>query len=83
MMEVDRELSRRAAEALGDGQQSAWRTAWRVLRSVSELEDAFYVEGWAVILDNRLVIEHAWIEIDGKIIDPTRWRSHMAYFPVL
>jgi hypothetical protein len=83
MMDVDRELSRRAAESLGNGPQSAWRTACRVLRSVSELKDAFYVEGWAVTLDNRLVIEHAWIEIEGKIIDPTRWHSKMAYFPVL
>ena len=29
------------------------------------------------------VIEHAWIELAGRIVDPTRWASELAYFPAL
>jgi hypothetical protein len=47
------------------------------------LEKGFYIEGWAVILDSLLVIEHAWIELAGRIVDPTRWASGLAYFPAL
>jgi hypothetical protein len=82
-MEVDCELSRRVAEAVGGKPQSAWRTACLALRSHLQLEKGFYVEGWAVTLDNLLVIEHGWIELVGRIVDPTRWASELAYYPVL
>lgn len=82
-MEVDRELSRRVEAAVRDKPHSPWRTACRALRSRSELEGAFYVEGWAVALNSKLVVEHAWLELGGRIIDPTRWNYDLAYFPVL
>jgi hypothetical protein len=82
-MKVDRELSHRVAGVAGDEPQSGWRTACLALRSDSQLEMGFYVEGWAVIPDNHLVIEHAWIELAGRIVDPTRWASELAYYPAL
>jgi hypothetical protein len=82
-MKVDRELSHHIADGVGDSPQSGWRTARLALQSDSRLEQGFYVEGWAVILDNHLVIEHAWIELAGRIVDPTRWVSGLAYFPAL
>jgi hypothetical protein len=82
-MKVDCELSHRVAGVVADKPQSGWHTACLALRSDSQLEKGFYVEGWAVILDNLLVIEHAWIELAGRIVDPTRWASGLAYFPAL
>lgn len=82
-MKVDCELSHRVAGVVGDKPQSSWHTACLALRSDAQLEKGFYVEGWAVILDNLLVIEHAWIELAGRIIDPTRWARGLAYFPAL
>ena len=63
--------------------QSGWHTACLALRSDSQLETGFYSEGWAVILDKLLAIEHAWIEPAGRIVDPTRWASGLAYSPAL
>lgn len=82
-MKVDRDLSRRLAESTATKPRSAWRTAWRALQSHTDLENGFYVEGWAAPLDGSRVFEHGWLEIDGRIVDPTRWESQLAYFPVL
>jgi hypothetical protein len=82
-MKVDRNLSHRVAGVVGGKPQSGWHTACLALRSDSQLEKGFYVEGWAVLLDSLLVIEHAWIELAGRIVDPTRWASGLAYFPAL
>ena len=81
-MKTDRELSQRIAGVVGNT-KNGWHTACVALRSDPQLVKGFYVEGWAVILDNRLVIEHAWIELAGRIVDPTRWARGLAYFPVL
>ena len=80
---MDCELSHRVAGLAEDEPQSGWHTACLALRSDSQLEKGFYVEGWTVILDSLLVIEHAWIELAGRIVDPTRWASGLAYFPAL
>jgi len=82
-MKVDCELSQRVAGGAADEPQSGWHTACLALRSDSLLEKGFYVEGWAVILDNLLVIEHAWIELAGRIVDPMRWASGLTYYPAL
>jgi hypothetical protein len=82
-MRVDCELSQRVAGVAADDPQSGWHTACLALLSDSQLEMGFYVEGWAVIPENHLVIEHAWIELAGRIVDPTRWASGLAYFPAL
>ena len=51
------------------------------LQTVSELENGLYVEGWAVSLDNPLVFEHAWLELNGCVVDPARWNRKLTYFP--
>ena len=83
MKKVDRDLSKQVAEAIGADTQSAWRKAWLALQEDSDLEDALYVEGWAVLLDNLLVIEHGWVELNGRIVDPARWDRDLVYFPAL
>jgi hypothetical protein len=83
MKQVDRKLSRQVAKAIGAAQRSAWRKACLALQLDSDLEDGLYVEGWAVLVDSRLVIEHGWVELNGRIVDPTRWDREVAYFPAL
>ena len=43
------------------------------------------VEGWFVPTTIPIAIEHAWIELDGQIIDPTpkSWITQFAYYPGL
>ena len=36
-----------------------------------ERQEAFYVEGWLAIQKASIFIEHGWLEVDGKIVDPT------------
>jgi hypothetical protein len=40
----------------------------RTILQVRELSKATYVEGWQC---NPVPHEHAWIEMDSKIVDPT------------
>lgn len=81
---VDYELSQQIAEAVKAELKACWRNAFMGLY---ELPDATYVEGWAVTLWGLLVIEHGWLEYQGKIVDPTAalWDElrGMVYFPGL
>lgn len=49
--------------------------------------DAFYVEGWLMICDGAIPIEHGWIELGDKIVDVTLYKDGDLkaeyYFPVL
>ena len=89
-MQVDKELSRRAALEVGAEAQQCYANAWRALRDLPELAGALYVEGYAVdrmhdVHASLGVIEHGWIELDGRIVDPTLHddREPLAYYPGL
>jgi hypothetical protein len=43
--------------------------------------DATYVEGFAIL--GTFCIEHAWVEKNGEIIDPTLPGDNLVYFPGL
>jgi hypothetical protein len=62
--------------------KQCYLNAARVVLFVPKYADADYVEGLAVI-GKALVIEHGWVERDGMIVDPTRPRDEMDYFPGL
>ena len=48
---------------------------------LTELPQASYVEGW-IITASGLVVEHAWLELDGELVDPTLYREEgTRYFP--
>jgi hypothetical protein len=81
MKQIDRELSRRIAASLATPSHSAWLKAWQVLKSDSILGNGLYVEGWAVTSDDLLAIEHGWLEVDDRIVDPSCWDRDLAYFP--
>ena len=89
-MQVDKELSRRAALEVGAEAQQCYANAWRALRDLPELAGALYVDGYAVdrmhdVHASLGVIEHGWIELDGRIVDPTLHddREPLAYYPGL
>lgn len=69
-MSIDRELSRRVARAVRKQPGKGWQNCWRAIRTLSELADARYVEGW-VVTGDLVAVEHAWIEMNGSIVDPT------------
>lgn len=56
--------------------------ASRTIMEIPEYANAEYVEGVAVVRP-KVVIEHGWIERDGKIIDPTLPEEPVMYFPGL
>lgn len=59
--------------------------AFRAVQHVPEYSDATYCEGIAVLVegDGTLEFEHAWIEQNGEIIDPTYPADELVYFPGL
>jgi hypothetical protein len=79
-MEKNRELSKRLARKVRSRPQQCYLNAWRVVER--ELPGAAYVEGIA-LLENKLCLEHGWVENGGEIIDPTLPDDKVIYFPGL
>jgi hypothetical protein len=78
-------LSKRVAKIVNAQPKECWKNAFFSLMEVSELARGQYVEGWITPITIPIAIEHAWIELDGQIIDPTpkSWTVQFAYFPGL
>lgn len=54
------------------------------LRCHGKAENCFYVEGWLLVGNGAVAIEHGWLEIDNQIVDVTlidQYPSEM-YYPV-
>jgi hypothetical protein len=62
--------------------KQCYDNAFRVILKIPEYAKAEYVEGLA-IAKGVLVIEHAWVERGGVIIDPTMPSDELVYFPGL
>lgn len=85
MEKIDHDLSERAAAMIGAEVHHCWNNAWRAIQDMPELAGAYYVEGWAVTVGISvgrmgIPIEHGWIELDGKVIDPTEPEGHQVYY---
>lgn len=86
--EIDVELSRQLSEAIGAVNKECFLNAFRGL---SHYPEGQYVEGYVLVRVSKdsdevfpMPILHAWIEVDGKIIDPTPvygQKGHAEYFP--
>ena len=73
MDKVDVELSRRLAAVTGARDGQCWNNALDTMTRLVGKEskpDCLYVEGFAVIANGE-PREHAWIELDGRIVDTT------------
>ncbi len=77
---VDRELSEQAAQLIAGLAESCWRNAWCSLQWMPELAAGQYVEGYAIMPTNHIVVEHGWVELNGRVIDPSYPNGHVAYF---
>ena len=83
--QLNRVLSKRAGKTIRAVPNACWQNAYRSLLELPELANGHYVEGWIVRTDLPVPLEHAWLELDGQIIDPTpiSWSSPFVYFPGL
>lgn len=79
----DAELSQQVVQLIESLAQDRWRKAWCALQWMPELAAGEYVEGYVITADNHIVFEHGWVELDGRIIDPSFPAGHLAYFPGL
>lgn len=64
--EIDYHLSQQATELVKAKPKECWRNS---ILAQQHYPTAVYVEGWIVL--GGLVIEHGWLELEDKIIDPT------------
>src|SRR4051812_18278072 len=65
----DLALSQQLSKTVQARAFECFRNAFRALRNICP--DAFYVEGYAVMDGTQWLDIHAWLELDGKIVDPT------------
>lgn len=77
---VNVELSKTVARAVRGRAKECWKNAFAGLTVLPDLDQVFYVEGFAVTRRSRLVIEHGWIEKAGEVVDPTIPEGLEAYF---
>lgn len=62
------------------GVKNRWDNAFFIL---PHLPGATYIEGWGVLHKGFNLFEHAWLEYEDKIVDPSLWQRKVAYFPGL
>lgn len=70
-MEHNRELAARFAREVRALPQACWRNAALAVMGYRDSGQAAYIEGIIVIMDGMFHAEHAWMLIDGQIVDPT------------
>lgn len=58
-----------------------YSNCFNAVTMVPEYGCSTYVEGFA--FNGLLCVEHAWLEINGEIVDPTLLSQRMVYFPGL
>ena len=80
MTGIDQALSDKARRHIGTRAKACYHNAYTALGEMPELAGGLYVEGCA-ICDGDNVIEHGWIELDGRIVDPTLYdQGNVSYF---
>lgn len=80
--QIDRELSQKVAQAIKARMGQCYHNAYMALFELPK--GAQYVEGYIVTYPKEYIVEHGWVELDGKIIDPTLFnKPNIIYFPGL
>ena len=85
--QIDRALSKALGDMVGAENRQCYMNAWRVVKRRG-VKNANYVEGLAMLPEfGYLTFEHAWVMIDGVVVDPTPiWHEDLknaSYFAVL
>ena len=71
-----------AAALISASPMQCWYNARRLIEAVEEYADANLVEGYA-LLEDGVPIEHGWVVVGQRIIDPTLPEEACEYFPGL
>ena len=80
MTEINQALSEKARQHIGTRAQKCYQNAYAALLEMPELADGLYVEGCAICNGDN-VIEHGWIELNGRIVDPALCdQGNVSYF---
>lgn len=67
---INLELSQQLSQAVRALAEECFSNAYRAIQK--HYPDALYIEGFAVTnLGLCLPVEHAWLEVNGEIVDPT------------
>ena len=82
-MDVNRELSRKLGAKVHAILGQCFWNAFGAVRNLPELAGAYYVEGFIVFEDNKILNDHGWIELEGQIVEVTMPDVELAYFPVV
>jgi len=80
LVNVDRVRSQELARAVNAQPRRCWRNCALALGHL--LGAGVYVEGYAVVSGGGFATEHAWLEVDGTIVDPTWDIPGARYYPV-
>ena len=75
---MSRQLAKRYRRLLRP--RRCWDNARLVLRDPDLIARAQHVEGWCVGPRSHEVFAHGWLELDGKVIDPTLPDCELEYF---
>lgn len=75
----DKLESERVGDLVNAEANQCYFNARKVIRSLPDYFEAFYVEGF-IVTENGGCFEHGWIVKDGQIIDPTLPRGDDYYF---
>lgn len=82
MIKLDRIRSAEVADLIKAEQQACFRNAFF---AAGLIKGSLYVEGFGVIRDIGVPLEHGWIETpEGTVIDPTWYdqKAAIGYFPL-
>jgi hypothetical protein len=66
---IDIVMSERVAKAIHAENKECFLNAFRGMHEVPG--EPYYVEGFVAPDNFPIIIAHAWLEVDGRIVDPT------------
>lgn len=66
---INLELSQQLSKTIRAKAKQCFNNAYRAIQDVYPY--AHYVEGFVVTTNGPLAVEHAWLEVNGEIVDPT------------
>lgn len=66
---INLELSQQLSKAVRARAKECFNNAYRGIQD--HYPDGLYLEGWVVTNHSLMPVEHAWLEVNGEIIDPT------------
>jgi hypothetical protein len=85
VLKKDSARSEQLAKRVRAKPNQCFSNCWRAVERLARYAEAAYVEGFVVFPAKllRTALEHAWLECEGVILDPTLPQAEAVYFPGL